>query len=87
MKALFTNRVKGRTATPGATEATKAACPWRGVARAVTQAVSTGPPTAPSTVLTWAASAPVPTKASPNWVLTAGGGQVSGGWAKGSVRP
>ena len=99
MEALFTKRVKGRTATPGATEATKATCPARGVAKAVTQAVSTGPPTAPSTVFTCAASAPcadeglaelgAPSRlgSAGRWRAHAGRGQVSGGSAKGSVRP
>ena len=87
--ALLTNRVIGLAGTPGRTVVRKAACPARGVARAVAQAVSTGPPLAPRTVLRWAASGPVPTKASPIWVtkpLTRTG-QTAGGDGEGSVRP
>ena len=66
--ALLTNSVIGLAGTPGRTVVRKAAWPARGVASAVTHAVSTGPPLAPSTVLRWAASGPDPTKASPIWV-------------------
>ncbi len=66
--ALLTKRVIGLAGIPGRRMVTKAAWPARGLARAVAQAVSTGPPFAPSTVLRWAASGPEPTKASPTWV-------------------
>ena len=63
--ALFTNRVGGCTASPGCTMATNGTCPARGVASAVAHAVPAGPSRGPSTTLTWAASAPSPTKDSP----------------------
>src|SRR5215210_8953381 len=62
---LLTNSVKGRAGTPGRTTATKGVWPIRGVARAVVQAVSTGPPLRPMTTLTCAAFTPSPTKDSP----------------------
>src|SRR5215471_347106 len=65
MVALLANSVIGFTGSPGRSTATNGTCPWRGAARAVAQAVPTGPSRSPSTVLTWAASAPSPMKLSP----------------------
>src|SRR5690606_12361291 len=76
--ALLTNTVAGLAATLGRTQATKGTWPGRGVASAVAHAASTGPPLAPSTVLTWAAAGPSPTKASPTWVARAGAADGAG---------
>jgi hypothetical protein len=49
----------------GRATTTNEAWPARGVARAVAQAVPTGPSRDPSTVLMWAAFGPLPAKPSP----------------------